>query len=130
MVSPISRTAPAGPEPSKPRRSPSMDAELSTARAKLSDWVTCPSAKTPEGKNEIKKATDKLDVVKAAIKKVDDAGAPAPAASAARDDARRVHADDGNAVGAALSGLARSHRAAATLFGAAPRLGARLDVEA
>jgi hypothetical protein len=130
VVNPISRTAPALPEASKPRRSPSMDAELSTARAKLSDWVTCPSAKTPEGKNEIKKAADKLATVKAAIQKADDPGAQVPAASAARDDAKRGHAGAGDAVGDVLCDLARSHRAAASLFGAAPALGARIDVQA
>lgn len=125
MVDPISRTAPAWPEASKPRRSPSMDAELSTARAKLSDWVTCPSAKTPEGKDEIRKATEKLDTVKAAIRKADD-----PANSGARDDARRGAADDGGVIGDALSGLARSNQALAGLFAAAPSLGAHVDVEA
>ena len=42
---------------------------MRTCRAQLADWVTCPSAKTPEGKAKIQQITSKLDSIKEQIKK-------------------------------------------------------------
>lgn len=50
-------------------RTPGLDAELNTARAQLEDWVTCPSAKTPEGKAKIREVTAKFESIKAQIAK-------------------------------------------------------------
>jgi len=72
MVSAVSSrsTVAAAPGASSPEtRTPSLDAELSTARAQLEDWVTCPSTKTPEGKAKIKEVTAKFDAIKAQIAK-------------------------------------------------------------
>ena len=66
-----------------PRRSPSLDAQLNTCRAQLEDWVTCPSAKTPEGKAKIEQITAKYDSIKKQIVKANDATAP-PAERAKR----------------------------------------------
>jgi hypothetical protein len=63
-------TVAAAPGASPPgTRTPSLDAELNTVRAQLEDWVTCPSAKTPEGKAKIKEVTAKFDSIKAQIAK-------------------------------------------------------------
>ena len=51
------------------KRTPSLDAELNTARARLEDWITCPSARTPEGKAKIKEVTAQFDSIKAQIAK-------------------------------------------------------------
>jgi hypothetical protein len=70
MVSALSSspTVAAAPGASPPgTRTPGLDAELSTARAQLEDWVTCPSAKTAEGKAKIKEVTAKFDAIKAQI---------------------------------------------------------------
>jgi hypothetical protein len=53
------------------RSSPNLDAQLRTYRAQLADWVTCPSAKTPEGKAKIEQISAKLNSVKSEIKKSD-----------------------------------------------------------
>ena len=75
---------PAAPRSAAPgTRTPSLDAELNTARAQLEDWVTCPSAKTPEGKAKIKEVTAKFDSIKAQIaKEAKTTAAPAPVAPA------------------------------------------------
>lgn len=48
---------------------------MRTCRAQLADWVTCPSAKTPEGKAKIEQITSKLDSIKDQIKQSGDASA-------------------------------------------------------
>lgn len=113
-----------------------MDAQLSTARAKLEDWVTCPSAKTPGGKAEIEKATSKLETIKTQIKKADEAivqtvktDTAQAKAEVAKDGANNVSAtlkvtDDG------LTDLARRSKAAAPVFGYTPSLGGNLSVQA
>jgi len=63
------------------RKSPNLEAQMRTCRAQLADWVTCPSAKTPEGKAKIEQITAKLDSIKDQIKKSD---GTAPAASGRR----------------------------------------------
>lgn len=41
-------------------RAPDLEAKLNTTRAQLEDWVTCPSAKTPEGKAKVEQLTAKF----------------------------------------------------------------------
>ena len=50
------------------RTSPNLEAQMRTCRAQLADWVTCPSAKTPEGKAKIEQISSKLDSIKNQIK--------------------------------------------------------------
>ena len=57
----------AGTEAPK-RSAPNLDAQMRTARAQLADWVTCPSAKTPQGKEKIKQISEKLASIKNEIK--------------------------------------------------------------
>lgn len=49
--------------------SPSLNAQLNTCRAQLQDWVTCPSAKTPEGKAKIDQITSRMEAIRAQIEK-------------------------------------------------------------
>jgi septal ring factor EnvC (AmiA/AmiB activator) len=72
-------SAAAGAAPA--RRAPSLDAELNTARAQLEDWVTCPSATTPEGKAKIAQLSAKAESIKSRIAQAD-----------ATQDARRADA--------------------------------------
>lgn len=51
------------------RTAPNLEAQMRTCRAQLADWVTCPSAKTPEGKAKIEQISSKLDSIKDQIKK-------------------------------------------------------------
>jgi hypothetical protein len=53
------------------RATPNLDAQVRTYRAQLADWVTCPSAKTPQGKEKIEQISAKLEAVKNQIKKSD-----------------------------------------------------------
>ena len=84
MVSAVGSASPvaATPRASSPgTRTPSLDAELNTARARVEDWVTCPSAKTPEGKAKIREVTAEFDAIKAQIaKEAKAASVAAPAA--------------------------------------------------
>ncbi|MBS0445907.1 MAG: hypothetical protein JSR59_08160 [Proteobacteria bacterium] len=50
--------------------SASLDAQLSTCRAQLEDWVTCPSSKTPEGKEKVKELTTRYAAIKRQIEQV------------------------------------------------------------
>ena len=54
------------------RPTPNLDAQLRTYRAQLADWVTCPSAKTPQGKAKIEQISAKLASVENEIKKKSD----------------------------------------------------------
>ena len=128
MISAISTSASAATDARTPRRSPSMDAQLSNARAKLDDWITCPSAKTPEGKDEIKKATAQVNTVKAEIKKADDAKAQDVTASATKEAQQALEPSSDPAAGVAE--LARNNRAAASAFGGTPVLGTQVNVTA
>jgi hypothetical protein len=53
------------------RATPNLDAQVRTYRAQLADWVTCPSAKTPQGKEKIEQISAKLESVRNQIKKLD-----------------------------------------------------------
>ena len=59
---------------SSERRPPDLDARLNSCRGQLEDWVTCPSAKTPEGKAKIKEITTRFEAIKQQIKTADEAG--------------------------------------------------------
>lgn len=48
-----------------------LEAELAKCEGQLSDWVHCPSAKTPEGKEKIAEISARLDTLKARIDKRD-----------------------------------------------------------
>jgi hypothetical protein len=77
---------------------PNLDAQMRTCRAQLADWVTCPSAKTPEGKAKIEQISTKLDEIKHEIKKSD--GNSPSAMIAGRSDAAPHAADAGDYLGA------------------------------
>ena len=128
MISALSASTATATAARPPRRSPSMDAQLSDARAKLDDWVTCPSAKTPEGKAEIKKATAQVNTAKAQIKQADDANAQAVTAKSA-DDLRRS-SEPPASQDAGVAQRAPSNPPAASFFGANPSLGTQVDLVA
>jgi hypothetical protein len=96
MVSAVGSTAataiPAGGTAA--RHSPNLDAQLNTYRAQLEDWVTCPSAKTPEGKAKIAQITVEFDAVKKQIAQANiNAPTTAPrAASAAQRNSIDLYA--------------------------------------
>ena len=92
-------------------RTPSLDAELNSARAQLEDWVTCPSAKTPEGKAKIKEVTAKFDSIKAQIAK------EAKTADLASDKLRSNTAAAGLTAVQATSDIARQNRPNAAIGG-------------
>ena len=46
-------------------------ADLAKLESQLSDWVHCPSGKTPAGKARIAEITDKIDAIKARVEKSD-----------------------------------------------------------
>jgi hypothetical protein len=136
MIQPVARSAAAHPVAATPRRPASLDAALSTARAKLNDWVTCPSAKTPEGKHQVKKATDELAQVQAQIKRAEDPqgqtagainndGSSQPAGHARQDLQNQA---SGGVYG--LSGAGRAELNASSWFGTPARLGSQLNVVA
>jgi len=51
-------------------------AELAKLERQLSDWVDCPSGKTPAGKAHIDEITRQIDDVKAQMKKAEERKAP------------------------------------------------------
>jgi len=80
------------------RTPPNLEAQMRTCRAQLADWVTCPSAKTPEGKAKIEQISSKLDSIKDQIKK---SGVSSSSATSAQLDGslkspRRAEAVDDN----------------------------------
>jgi len=58
------------------------DAQLAKYQSQLSDWVQCPSGKTPEGKAKIAELTDKIQSLKSQMKQADEVQRTPPAASA------------------------------------------------
>lgn len=58
-----------------------LNAQLATCRAQLSDWVTCPSAKTPAGKAIIARITDKIGGLEQALTHAPAVGQVAQAAA-------------------------------------------------
>jgi hypothetical protein len=48
-----------------------LEAKLDTFKKQLNDWVTCASAKTPEGKKKIADLTTKVSTTEARIKELD-----------------------------------------------------------
>ena len=90
------------------RSSPDLDAKVRTYRAQLADWVTCSSAKTPEGKAKIDQISAKLDSVKGQIKKSDGGGfadastrlLPTPAATSPGSTPPMVYLEARGQVGA------------------------------
>ncbi len=60
-----------------PRAPATAGSELAKLETQLSDWVHCPSCKTPAGKAKIAEITDKIDAIKAQVKTAEDAKAAA-----------------------------------------------------
>jgi hypothetical protein len=56
--------------------------ELAKFESQLSDWVHCPSCKTPEGKAKIAEITSKIDAIKNEMKRVEETKASSQAANA------------------------------------------------
>lgn len=74
-------TAPWAPEP---RAAPAnARAELAKYESQLSDWVHCASSKTSEGKAKIAEITDKIESIKAQVKRAEGAKLQTPAEQAA-----------------------------------------------
>jgi hypothetical protein len=48
-------------------------AELAKCESQLADWVHCPSSKTSEGKAKIAEITDRIQSIKAQVKRAEDA---------------------------------------------------------
>ncbi len=61
----------------------SAGAELAKYESQLSDWVHCASSKTSEGKAKIAEITDKIESIKAQVKRAEDARLPTPTQQAA-----------------------------------------------
>jgi hypothetical protein len=63
-----------------------LDAELAKCQGQLSDWVHCPSGKTPEGKTKIAEIESRLEGIKARIARRDKTAEPATDAVGKVDD--------------------------------------------
>lgn len=50
-----------------------LDAQLARYQVQLSDWVHCPSSKTPEGKAKIEQIYDKISAIKRQMQSADSA---------------------------------------------------------
>jgi lipopolysaccharide export system protein LptC len=57
-----------------------LEAQLDTYKKQLNDWVTCASAKTPDGKEKITDLTNKVSSTEARIKDLDNIRGTARAA--------------------------------------------------
>jgi len=55
-----------------------LEAQLDTYKKQLNDWVTCASAKTPEGKKMITDLTTKVSTTEARIQDLDNARGAKP----------------------------------------------------
>jgi len=67
------------PSAAAPQAAPAnASAELAKYESQLSDWVHCASSKTPEGKAKIAEITDKIESIKAQVKRAEDAKPKAP----------------------------------------------------
>ena len=63
-------------------RPAAADGQLAKCESQLSDWVHCPSGKTPAGRARIEEISNQIATLKAQIKQADErkpAPAPAPA---------------------------------------------------
>ena len=61
-------------------RPATADAQLAKCESQLSDWVHCPSGKTPAGRAKIAEISNQIATLKAQIKQADERKpAPAPA---------------------------------------------------
>jgi len=81
------RPLPPGTAPAPANTSP----ELAKLEVQLSDWVHCPSARTPEGKAHIAEITQQIDAIKAQAKHVEDKrAAPADSTQPARAPGLRL----------------------------------------
>jgi hypothetical protein len=137
MVSAITSSLPAGTGLAVTRGSPNLDAQLQTCRAQLEDWVTCPSAKTPEGKEKIRQITVKFDAIKQQMKAADAATAqrapkvaqPAAQHPGAITDARTASDPQTNLLGV-MGRLASGIAPGAEPFGAAPASASHIDAYA
>jgi hypothetical protein len=77
-------TAAAAAAPQPPQAAPATaSVELAKYESQLSDWVHCASSKTSEGKSKIAELTDKINSIKAEVKRAEDTRLPTPAQQAA-----------------------------------------------
>ncbi len=65
------------PSEALPRPPAAASSELARLETQLSDWVHCPSCKTPAGKAKIAEISDKIEAIKAQVKTAEDAKATA-----------------------------------------------------
>ncbi len=65
-------------------------AELAKYESQLSDWVHCASCKTSEGKAKIAEITDKIESIKAQVKRVEDARKASTSTQQVTDAADKV----------------------------------------
>ena len=79
----VSSAASAAPQ--QKTSSGGLQADKAKCEAQLSDWVTCASAKTPEGKAKIAEYTAKLATINAEIKQADQAKAQTSASASGGD---------------------------------------------
>ena len=85
-----SSSAPGGAAPRPPA---TAGGELARLEVELSDWVHCPSCKTPAGKAKIAEITDKIDAIKAQVKAAEEAKATAWRGNEAMESSRTVRFD-------------------------------------
>lgn len=85
-----SSSVPGGPVPRPPA---AAGGELAKLEIQLSDWIHCPSCKTPAGKAKIAELTDKIDVIKAQVKAAEDAKATALRGNEAMESSQAVRFD-------------------------------------
>lgn len=90
MVSAVGSTTP-GLIPGATNSSTSLQATIDSCRRQLADWVTCPSAKTPEGKAKIEQISSRMAAAEAQLKSAPgSSAAQAPPAASANDQTRLV----------------------------------------
>lgn len=71
MVSAIGSASPVYSQAQSPASPTVLEAQLSRCQVQLADWVSCPSAKTPEGKAKIAEISDKIAQIEQRMKQVD-----------------------------------------------------------
>ena len=82
----------AGPSGFIPGAAPtrtSLEGEVATCRKQMADWVTCPSASTPEGKAKIKDISERMSAAQSRLDALP-ATRSAPQVTATSSDTRLV----------------------------------------
>ncbi len=68
----VSTTSSAAVAPAPQAAPANASAELAKYQSQLSDWIHCASSKTSEGKAKIAEITDKIESIKAQVKRAED----------------------------------------------------------